>query len=144
MTPVRRPLGAHVPGAAAAWLLRRVDEEAVRRDVAQFKALGREDIAESLAAAFLDLREAAKQHIEAQGSRASGTESGSSPLPRTDGDAPFEWVDCPGAAVALGVSERRVRQLLAGGQLAGRKTAGRWLADRDDVARMADDRRLNA
>ncbi|WP_158097140.1 helix-turn-helix domain-containing protein [Cellulosimicrobium sp. KWT-B] len=51
---------------------------------------------------------------------------------------------CPRAAAELGVSERRARQLVAGGLLTGTKVGGKWLIDRDDVARLAGDRRLTA
>jgi len=125
------------------WLLRYVSTADVRRSVAFFRASGQADVAAALEAAYLDLHEAGKQWIAARGD-ASATEVGSPAAVPPDAEAPFMWVDCPGAAAALGVSERRVRQLVAGGLLTGRKVGGKWLIDRDDVARLAGDRRLTA
>jgi excisionase family DNA binding protein len=45
------------------------------------------------------------------------------------------------AAVRLGVSEPRVRQLLAAGRLAGRRLGRIWLVDDEDVARLEQQRR---
>jgi excisionase family DNA binding protein len=45
------------------------------------------------------------------------------------------------AAVRLGVSEPRVRQLLAAGRLAGRRLGRSWLVDDVDVARLEQQRR---
>lgn len=134
----RRPLPASVPGVVAAWLLRKVDENDVRTSVRSLRAYGRTDVAEQLATAYLDLREAAKQFLEA----AEGADPGGSALPDDDEDGPSEWVDCPAAAAALGVGDRRVRQLLTDGRLHGRKVGGRWLVDAADVALRATDRRL--
>jgi hypothetical protein len=41
------------------------------------------------------------------------------------------------AAGRLGVSERRVRQLLQGGRLAGRKEAGRWFISTESLAELS-------
>lgn len=41
-----------------------------------------------------------------------------------------DWVTSVEAGRMIGVSERRVRQLLADGRLAGRLVAGRWQVDR--------------
>jgi excisionase family DNA binding protein len=46
------------------------------------------------------------------------------------------------AAVRLGLSEPRVRQLLAAGRLAGRRLGRSWLVDDADVARLEQQRRL--
>src|SRR5690606_28699325 len=106
-------------------------------------ANGQGDVARDLEAAYLDLREAGRQWLATRDDGA-GTELGSTPAPTPDTAATFEWVDCPGAAAALGVSERRVRQLVADGLLAGPKVGGTWLIHRNDVAREAADRRLTA
>lgn len=141
----RRALGAHVSGPAAVWLLRYVGEANVRRSIANFRANGRPDVARDLEAAYLDLREAARQWLAARDDDGTSTELGTSVVPGPEPEAPLNVaMDCPGAAAALGVSERRVRQLVAGGLLAGRKVGGTWLIDRDDVARAAADRRTSA
>ena len=141
----RRALGAHVSGPAAVWLLRYVGEANVRRSIANFRATGHEDVARDLEAAYLDLHEAARQWLAARNDDGTTTELGTSVVPGPEPEAPLNVaMDCPGAAAALGVSERRVRQLVAGGLLAGRKVGGTWLIDRDDVARAAADRRTSA
>lgn len=139
----RRPLDAHVSGPAAVWVLRRLDLADVRRSIASFRATGRADLAAALEDAYLDLHEAGRQWLASRDEGAT-TDLGSPVTPREDDDASFKWVDCPGAAAELGVSERRARQLVAGGLLTGRKVGGKWLIDRDDVARLAGDRRLTA
>ncbi len=47
-----------------------------------------------------------------------------------------DWVTSVEAARMIGVSERRVRQLLADGRLAGRLAGGRWQVDRASVLDM--------
>ena len=48
----------------------------------------------------------------------------------------------PDAAERLGVSEPRVRQLLASGDLAGRRLGRSWLVSAESVARLQQNRRL--
>ena len=47
----------------------------------------------------------------------------------------------PDAAARLGVSEPRVRQLLASGDLAGRRLGRSWLVSDESVARLQHNRR---
>jgi excisionase family DNA binding protein len=49
-----------------------------------------------------------------------------------------EWITAPEAARRLGVSERRVRQLCALGQLPARKVARDWVIHPTDVERFAE------
>lgn len=113
----RRALGAHVPGPAVMWLLRYVGEANVRGSIAIFRVTGSEDVARDLEAAYLDLREAARQWLATRDDVA-GTELGSAVALATDPEAKFEGVDWPRVSCRAGVSERRVRQLVAGGLLA--------------------------
>lgn len=139
----RRPLGAHVSGPAALYVLRRIESD-VPGSVAHFRATGQPDVASALAALYGDIREAARQYVASLDGD-TATAGGNAVTPNPPSPAGFKSVvDCQQAAAALGVSERRVRQLLAGGLLAGRKVGGRWLADAEDVTRLARDRRLTA
>jgi len=59
--------------------------------------------------------------------------SGSAEAPAVEVGAHSEetnWITSAEAGRMMGVSERRVRQLLADGRLAGRLVAGRWQVDR--------------
>ncbi len=49
-----------------------------------------------------------------------------------------DWVTSVEAARMIGVSERRVRQLLADGRLAGRLAGGRWQVDVVSVGALRD------
>lgn len=140
----RRPLGAYVSGVAALYVLRRVEGD-VPGSVAHFRATGQPDVAAALVALHGDLREAARQYIASRDGDPAATDSGS-PVAASAADAGTfnQAVDCQAAAAELGVSDRYVRQLLAEGTLAGRKVGGRWLADAEDVTRLARDRRLPA
>lgn len=55
--------------------------------------------------------------------------------------APSAQISSEEAATMLGMTPRRVRQLAAAGDLAGTKTAGRWLLNHDDIQACADRRR---
>lgn len=56
------------------------------------------------------------------------------------GVPPARLVDVKTAATVIGVSERRVRQLLGGRELAGTRRPGGWLLDADAVARFSQAR----
>lgn len=139
MTP-RRPLGAYVGGVAAVWLMRQA-EPRISGAIRHYRESGQPDVARALRDTYADLCAAAEQHWAALDAEAA-TAAGNSVTPSEDVEPRLvSAVDCRTAAAALDVSERRVRQLLASGLLAGRKVGGRWLADPQDVARYARDRK---
>lgn len=140
----RRHLGAQVRGVAVLWVLRRIEAD-IEKSVAHYRSTGQPRVADALAAMYADLREAERQYLEARDGAVAppqASAAGNAEAAERDGGAVSELVDCPTAAASLGISDRRVRQLLTAGVLTGTKTAGRWLVDREDVERLALDRRL--
>ena len=144
MTYARRPqLGAHIRGPAAVWLLRGIRDGAEADAVAHFQRVGRPDVAAVIADAMAQLREAARQWeaaVRADGASVDGSaEAGSTEAgggsSQLGGRPPggSEVVDTATAAGRLGVSERRVRQLLADGPLTGRKVGRQWLVERTSI-----------
>ena len=84
------------------------------------------------------IRRAADAYRETVGKRASvgGSEE------RKPAEAPqdlvdMDWVSTSDASLLLGVTPRRVRQLLLLGELAGRRSNGRWQVDRLSVLERA-------
>lgn len=64
--------------------------------------------------------------------------SGNPELPQHDeSDVTAEYVSTQDAAVILGVSPRRVRQLIADGRLSGRKQHGAWIVSAAEVEQLA-------
>lgn len=47
----------------------------------------------------------------------------------------MEWISPAEAAELLGISDRRIRQLLNSGQLQGQRIGGRWVVSRADIDR---------
>ena len=154
----RRPLlGAYIPPVVAVWMMRRLraSEGLRERDVddavAYFRSTGQHEVAAALSSAFAQLREAERQWEQrrrddstsvdgnaetpaAETAPASGVHQG----PPASG----QWVDTQSAAGILGVTERRVRQLLAGELLVGRKIGRQWLVERASITTHSTDRRL--
>lgn len=134
-------LGACVRGGAAVWLSSLAAPHAESL-AARLRATGRGDVAADVERAMVELAEAGRAWQDAERDPVSGPGSaelpGGSPVP---GSGPAQ-VDCPRAAAALDVTERRVRQLLAAGTLAGRKVAGRWFVDVGDLERVRVERGL--
>lgn len=148
----RRPLGAHVTGYAAVWAWNILGDKAAD-SIRHHLTTGRPEIAQQIADAVAELREAARQHLEAgdlpttSGRGNAEVETGpvaavSEPL--GSGSLGFQGeVDVRAAALVLSVSPRRVRQLLEVGDLSGRQDrTGRWSVDTDDLHRLAADRRI--
>lgn len=150
----RRPLGAHVTGYAAVWAWNILGDKATD-SIRHHLATGRPDIAQQIADAAAELREAARQHLEAGDlppvSGRGNAEAEILPAPAVSelpgsGFSGFQGeVDVRAAALVLSVSPRRVRQLLEVGDLSGRQDGtGRWSVDHDDLHRLAADRRITA
>lgn len=140
----RRPLGAYVTGYAAILIVHQLGES-FERSIRAHHASGRLELARDLAVTLADLREAAAQHRAATGHGSAETE----PVPVTGGSATEAnptrlapaGADVRAAAEALGVSPRRVRQLLTSGELAGQQDrTGRWSVNVDDLHRLEAER----
>jgi excisionase family DNA binding protein len=144
VTTGRPLLGAHVSGPAALWLLRRAEDGGQAADaVRHFQSIGRPDIAANIAAAVDQLREAARLWEQRRDETASA--DGNAETATTEAAPESDLLGgmpTAGAATLLGVTERRVRQLLDGGLLAGRKVGRQWLVDRDSIETYRTDRRL--
>lgn len=147
----RRPLGAQVSGYAAVWMYNLLGDRAPD-SIRHHHAMGRKDIAQQIADAVADLREAARQHQAATGTTPvsvhENAEGSASSSPAVSGpvgsDSPGE-VDVREAAAVLRVTPSRARQLLRAGDLAGRQDrTGRWSVDLDDLHRLEADRRITA
>lgn len=144
----RRPLGAYVTGYPAV-LLARLAGESLERSIRAHHAAGRLEVARDLAVTLADLREAAAQAQAA--TEAGSAEAVPAPPPGgsvmeadSGGTAPAE-IDTSAAAEALGVSPRRVCQLLASGDLSGRQDrTGRWHVHVDDLHRLTAERSIPA
>lgn len=141
----RRPLGAYVTGYPAVLIVHQLGES-LERSIRAHQAAGRLELARDLAVTLADLRESAAQHRDA-------TEAGTAeavPVPvGTASDVPalrdgfHSEVDVRAAADRLGVTQRRVRQLLGSRSLAGTQDrTGRWSVDVDDLARLEAERSI--
>ena len=140
----RRPLlGAHVSGPGAAWVLRRV-EGAAPDAIRYFQSIGRRDVAASIADAVEELLEANRQwEMQRTDGASAGGNAETSPAEATpESEVPAVGLGTSAAAGLLGVTERRVRQLLDGGLLVGRKSGRQWLVERDSIEAYRTDRRL--
>lgn len=137
---VSRALGANVSGSAAVWVLRRIEPD-IAASVRHFRAIGREDIARELAATFADVREAARQYRESLDVSDPGTPEVAPPPDRACSDHVAMAVGTAAAAGALNCTDRRVRQLLTAGALAGHKLpGGAWAINPQDLERLQRDR----
>lgn len=140
-TPRLSLLGAHVEGAAALWLVRRVGSDAPNT-VRYFREIGRSDVAAQIEEAVGQLRQVAMLWRLAE-DEGRTTGSGNAELPEVPDQAESRvkavdvFLGTAEAAGRLGVSERRVRQLLQGGRLAGRKEAGRWFISTESIAELS-------
>jgi excisionase family DNA binding protein len=54
----------------------------------------------------------------------------------------FSFLSVPEAAVTLGVTGARVRQLLLSGEMSGRKLGQNWAIPEDEIAKYQKHRRL--
>lgn len=141
----RRALAATVRGPAAVWLYNLASDRAAD-SIRHFMSTGEEETAREIGAALAELREAATQLRDASGR--GTTEVSSRPIPRgstSNLDGFHVGLDVRGAAAALDLGERRVRQLLTAGALRGTQDrTGRWSVDPDDVDRLRADREATA
>lgn len=145
-------MGAYADEDVAVWAYVHLAEQATE-SVRSFRSMGRHDVAQAIESYVADLREAAMQFRESKG-EPSGR--GNAEVPTASSGAPYvrmvapegstpAWADVRAASDALGVSERRVRQLLAAGDLTGRQDrTGRWSVDRHDLDRLVADRKAIA
>lgn len=143
----RRPLGAYVTGYSAALIFRML-ERPLMQSIRAHHAAGRLELAGDLAVTLADLREADAQYratTEAGSAEAApAPEHAPSEVPAPSGGFLME-VDVRVAAERLGVTERRVRQLLGTGELAGQQDrTGRWSVNVDDLHRLAAERSIPA
>ena len=84
------------------------------------------------------IRRAADAYRETVGKRASLGGSGErKPAEAPQDSAVMEWISTSDASRLLGVTPRRVRQLLLLGELAGRRVDGSWQVDRFSVLERA-------
>ena len=149
----RRALGATIAGPAAVWVWNSLGDR-TDRAVRHYLARGDRDTARAILDGMADVREAARQHLEAV-DRPIPADLGTAEVLGGLGSTESEplgppsgfhsEVDVRAAAAALKVGERRVRQLLRAGDLTGRQDrTGRWSVDADDLDRLVADRRITA
>jgi excisionase family DNA binding protein len=128
-----RPLlAAPVSGIAAMVISRILDEHLPRRLVhlQRIVEMGRLDPAAlvEVNTAYADLREAGRQWSERRIS-----DLGSAEVHVAEVHPSSSEIDTSGAAELLGVSPRRVRQLIGSGELNARRASRLWLLDRSEV-----------
>jgi len=147
----RRPLlGAHIPALAAVWVLRRLNAADVEDSLRHLRSTGQGAAAEQVAYGIGQLREAARQWeqrnrddgVSVDGSAEAAVAEIAPRSGMRHGDSSAAVVSTGAAAGMLDVSERRVRQLLAGGLLAGQRIGRQWLVERDSVEAYKADRGL--
>lgn len=138
----RVTLGAHVPPVVAIWLHRRIDDATTSDAVRHFREIGRPDVADAIDRCMAEIREAAQQWREARRASADGSAevAPAETAPRSES----VLLHTTAAAGLLGVTPRRVRQLLGDGSLAGNQTAGRWLVPREAIDEYINRRELSA
>lgn len=145
----RPMLGAHVAAGAAMWLARRVPPSEFEDAVRWARRIGRDDLAREIERAGAEVREAGRRWLEEEQGNAPASEAGSAEgaLPSRLAPSDRDLLTTADAAGLLGVSSRRVRQLLACGQLAGRRCGsppGQWLVDPDSINALAARKELSA
>ncbi|WP_146007720.1 helix-turn-helix domain-containing protein [Brachybacterium sp. UMB0905] len=117
----RRLLGAHVKGYAAAYFENLADYRGAEAHARDLAARGHHQAARDLTDALADLREAARQHRSARGIPEP------IPIPTEETSPHGPTVTTATAARHLGVTDRRVRYLIADGTLAAtRDGTGPW------------------
>ncbi|MFW0773548.1 helix-turn-helix domain-containing protein [Paenarthrobacter nitroguajacolicus] len=120
-------LGAHVSGPSA-WVLVKILERVKAVDSIQRAP---EDVRDEALETYDALRAAA---IYWQDQRMGSSRTLASPvLAEPPADIAIRSMSAAEAALLLGCTERRVRQLLAAERIAGQRVAGRWLVDADSV-----------
>ncbi len=113
-----------------------------------WRYVGRRDLAEALEEGLAQLKDSAAQHRAGP----AVDEGGGAPTVSDDGNGQTEIVGdgassgheeltTLAAAAVLGVSARRVAQLVAGGALVGRKVGRAWLVERGSVEDLHELRR---
>lgn len=141
----RRPLlPATFRGVSAAWLWRRVQDEADTAPAALARIAGTE-AGKQLAYALAELREAARQWEEWARAERADTASGTAVQADSPSGArlPHE-VTTAQAAELLGVTEGMVRRYCRTGKLAARRVGTSWLINRESIGDLRDTRRAGA
>lgn len=135
----RRALSASVDGYAARWIINRIgaegDDYALR-----LAAQGHHARAASIANALAELREADRQATAVPGTTATPKPAPPSPSTRTARTGPG-LVPVHVAADRLGIGARRVRDLIAAGDLTAHKHGHAWAIDSEDLDRLTAERR---
>nr|WP_240901752.1 helix-turn-helix domain-containing protein [Arthrobacter silviterrae] len=125
-----RPLlGAHVSGVAAQWISVRLPSEAVDDTCRNFQANGKPELALELRQTMAGIRAAAAVYIERRNATTSASGSAELPPRPVTKDSNHEYLSVADAAIRLGLSERRVRQILSAGRMPGYRQARQWVID---------------
>lgn len=159
----RRPLlGAYVEPIVAVWIMRHVTGRTANQyglrecDVAEairhFRSTGQGEVAWAIERTFAQLREAERQWEQRRredaasvdGSAETGSEPDEPRSERAEGHPAKAQavVDSSAAAGLLGVTERRVRQMLVDGLLDGQNVGRQWLIDEASITALQVNRRL--
>lgn len=125
----RPMLGARVRGCAAAVLVRVLDERLAHVEtLAAAGVVTAQDLTDTREA-FAEIREAGQAWVEWRAAANGSAEA----LPAETAPRSMHEICSDEAAEMLGVSSRRVRQLLAAGLLEGRLAGRTWLVSRPSV-----------
>ena len=141
MTDTLRPrnyveAAAIISGASALLLAGFLDR--YRREWREYAAPLSKGQGLAVADTIESIRRAADAYRETVGKRASVGGSGErKPAEAPQDSAVMEWVSTSDAASLLGLSARRIRQLVVLGELTGRRVNGRWQVDRLSVLERA-------
>jgi excisionase family DNA binding protein len=132
MTSSRPPLGAYVRGFAA-WQFALILREPLRQRIAELERSARvhPDYVRQLKAAYAELVEAGEQWQERRVSAGESTEAAVTEIGSSS--ERHEEITPEEAAVLIGRSPARVRQLLRSGVLPGRRIGRNWLVERAAV-----------
>ncbi|WP_411803604.1 excisionase family DNA-binding protein [Arthrobacter sp. LAPM80] len=132
--PIDRPLlGTHVSGVTAQWISARLSVSEVDDACRYFSMNGRSDLAGELSRSMAGVRAAAALYISRREEAASAVGSSELPISAASGESSQDHLSVTEAAGVLGLSDRRVRQILAAGTLRGARQGHRWLIGSDDL-----------
>lgn len=129
-----RPLlGAHVSGVTAQWINVRLTTADVDDTCRHFQTNGKPELALELRQSMASIRAAAALYIQRREEAASA--NGSPELPKGPGgeESNQKYLSVTDGAGLLGLSDRRVRQILAAGKLRGVRRGRQWLITSEDL-----------